>query len=365
MKKYLIIILFICSIIVILKYRFSNYNIEYKVDNYNIKTIYKNKRFYYELKNDDYIFNFDIYSSRTFKKSMVNKIIEITDDGLYCIYPVIKDKNTYPLCYLNGEYTDYNLIDSDLLNEYKKELIEIDKPNKDFVFHNNLNENEYVALWNYKGYIVMNNNQYKNVELFKKDKYDNSLAIIIDNNIYMANNDEEHEFTKLIKFNLETLKKETINLGYNIDFDSYFVGYIKNKLYLFDNKYSILYEIDNKKNKIVIFGNNEIGYSKYENGEFVTCSKSEYKINKIKYDINNSNYIYSDDGIYKSYKENNNIKLKISNNEIKIIKENIGDIYYQYKDNFYYYNPIDGSKLVFYNYELTFNSDNTIFVYNK
>ena len=365
MRKYLIIILLFCSIIVILKYRFSNYCIEYKVDNYNIKTIYKNKRFYYELRNDNYTFNFDIYSNRSFKKSLVKRITEINDENLYCIYPIIEDKNTYPLCYYNGEYTDYNIIDSDFLKEYKQDYIDISKPNKDFVFYNSLSKNEYVALWNYKGYIVMNNNQYENVELFKKDKYDNSLAIIIDNDIYMSNNDEEHEFTKLIKLNLESLKKETINLGYNIDFDSYFVGVIKNKLYLFDNKYSILYEIDLKKNKTTIFGNNEIGYTKFENGKFINCSKSEYKINKIKYNTSDSNYIYSENGIYKSYNENKDLKLKINNNEIRIIKENQGDIYYQYKDSFYHYNPLSGSKLIFYNYELTFNSDNTIFVYNK
>ena len=43
---------------------------------------------------------------------------------------------------------------------------------KDFIFYNNLEENEYIALWNYKGYIVMNGKSYKNVELFKKDNSD-------------------------------------------------------------------------------------------------------------------------------------------------------------------------------------------------
>ena len=365
MKKSLIIVIIICSLVIVLKYRFSNYDITYKVDNYNIKTVYKNKRFYYEINDNENTYNFDIYSSRSFNKNMISSIKEISDESFKCIYPVIKGKNTYPLCYLNGVYTDYNLIDSELLSEYKKEKIDISKPSKDFVYHNNLSSDEYVALWNYKGYIVMNDKQYKNVDLFTKDKYDNSLAYIIDDSIYMANNDEEHEFTKLIKLNLRTLEKDEIKIGHNVDFDSYIVGNIKNKLYLFDNKYSILYEIDVKKKKVEIIGNNEKGYVKYENGNFITCSKSEYKVNKIKINNKKSNYTYSDDGIYKAYNDNKKILLKINNNTNKIVKENYDDIYYQYKDNFYKYNPYNGSELIFYNYELTFNSENTIFVYNK
>ncbi len=365
MKKWLIIIILVFSLLIVLKYRFSNYEINYKVDNYKIKTIYKNKRFYYEIKDNDYTYNFDILDSRSFKKTMISKIDLIEDEKLRCIYPSIEGYKTYPLCYLNGVYTDYNLINSELLNEYKEESIEIEKPNKDFILYNNLNDKEYIALWNYKGYIVMNGKEYKNINLFDKDKYDNSLAYIIDNTIYMANNDEEHEFTKLISLNLETFEKKVINLKHNIDFDSYIVGNIENKLYLFDNKFSILYEIDTKKDKVEIIGNNELGYVKYENGEFVTCSKSLYKVDKIKIENNNSNYTYSSDGMYKNYNENKDLLIKINNNSNSIIKENNDDIYYQYKDNVYRYNPYTGSKIIFYNYELTFNSNNTIFVYNK
>ena len=365
MKKWLIIIIFIFSILIVLKYRFSNYEIKYKIDNYNVITKYKDKRFYFEISDNEYTYNFDIYDSRKFKMTKINKIELIEGDNFKCIYPTIKDKKTYPLCYYNGVYTDYNLIDSDLLVDYKKEKIEEEKPSKDFIYYNNLNKDEYVALWNYKGYIVMNDKEYKNIELFKSDKYDNTLAYIINNTIYMPNNDEEHEFTKLVYLNIETLEKGEIDLKHNIDFDSYIVGNIKNKLYLFDNKYSILYEIDTKKKKVNIIGSNEKGFVKYENGKFDNCSKSLYKVDKIKIENNNSNYTYSNNGMTKIYNDNKNLVLKISNDANNIIKENNMDLYYQYKDNFIKYNPYNGSKKIFYNYELTFNSNNTIFVYNK
>ena len=100
------------------------------------------------------------------------------------------------------------LIESELLLEYKKETINVEKNSKDFVYHNILDNNEYIALWNYKGYIVMNGQSYKNVELFKKDKYDNSLAYLLNDTIYMANYNEEHEYSKLVTLNLKTLKKK-------------------------------------------------------------------------------------------------------------------------------------------------------------
>ena len=199
MKKRLVIIIFICVILIICKYRFSNYTIEYEIDSYNIKTIYKDKRFYYEIRDNEYIYNLDIFMKRSFSKTMISKINTISNEEIKCIHPIIDDVKTYPLCYLNGEYTDYNLIDSELLLEYKRQNLVEEDTSRDFIYNKNLSKEEYIALWNYKGYIVMNGENYKNVDLFKSDKYDNTLAYLINDSIYMANNDEEHEYTKLIK----------------------------------------------------------------------------------------------------------------------------------------------------------------------
>ena len=366
MKRTLLCLILVCIIIILVKFRFSNYTIEYKVDGYNIKTVYKNARFYYEINKDDKIFNFDIYNKRKMKYTKITSIKELIENDIYCIYPTIKDTKTYPLCYVDKEYTDYHLIDSELLNEYKEEKIDVEKPNKDFVYYNNLNKDEYIALWNYKGYIVMNKESYQNKIMFDKDKYDNSLSILIDDTIYMANNDEEHEYSKLVTLNLKTLDSKTLDLGYTLDFDSYIVGNVKNYIYIFDNKYSILYEINIKNGKTNIKANNETGFVRYENGKFVNCSKNEYKINKIKYNSIKSHYDYRMDKVtYKTINENKFIRQVINKDEIKIFKQRENDIYYLYKDSFYKYNPLNGEEKIFYNYELSFNSDNTIFVYNK
>ena len=367
MKKKLIYSIIICLVLILCKYYFSDYEIEYKLNNYDIKVKYAKKRFYYEIKEGKYHYNFDFYKVRSFNKTRINKIDEISGDNFKCIYFKIKDVDTYPLCYENETFTDYNLIDSELLEEYKEEKIIIDKTKNDFSYNNNLTDDEYIALWNYKGYILMNGKEYENINIFDKDRYDNSLSYLYKNVIYMADYNSEYEYNKIYYFNLLTKEVNSFELGYTLDFDSYFVGSVGKYIYLFDNKNSILYEINSKTKKVKIKSNNETGYVKYENGEFVSCSKTEYKNDKIKFDVNNSiyNYELKDNMVYKSINDNNKIKQLLSRDSIKIVSEYKNEMYYYLGEKFYKYVPNKGSEEIFYNYELNFNDSNTMFVYHK
>ena len=364
MKKGLVISIFISVLLIMIKFYTSDYKIEYKISNYDIVTKYEKEKMYFEIKEKDKIYNFEIYMKRNLSKTRIEKIKTIEDEMISCIYPVIENIETYPLCYENGIYTDYNLINSDLLLEYKKENNNSEKLEKDFVYFNNLNDNEYIALWNYKGYTIMNGKSYKNIDLFNKDKYDNSISYLLNDTIYTANYNEEHEYSKLIALNVKNYKKSEIEIGYNIDYDSYIVGHIKKKLYIFDNKHSKLYEIDLRKQETKIIANNEIGYKKYNGKEFIKCSKSEYKVDKIKFNKEIFNYKYSyENGLFKTIKENNNIKQLINKENIKVLKENNNKIYYSLNNNFYTYDPLNGETNIFYNYELAFNNNNEIFIY--
>ena len=368
MKKIFIIIIMLSLILIIAKYYFSNYEIQYKLNNYNIYTKYKNKRFYFEISNNDIIYNFDIYANRTLNKTKIKDIKKISIEGYNCIYPIIEKMNTYPLCYdINfGELVDFNLIDDDALEEYKETTASVDKPNKDFVYYNNLGKNDYVALWNYKGFTIMNDSKYNIINIFNKDRYDNNLSYIINENIYMPNYDEQYEFKKIISLNIVTQKINYIDLNYTIDYDSYIVGNIKNKLYIFDNKNDILYEINSKNGKTTILSNNAKGYVKYYNGKFISCSKSEYKVDKITFINNNSLYNYEfNNGTYKMIKDNDKIKTKINNDNILKVYEKNNNLYYVLNDSFYIYNPLTGNNKVFYDYELSFNNTKSVFMYSK
>lgn len=363
MKKKLLIFMFVFIVIVISKYVFSDYSIQYNINKHTIEEIYKDGRIYFEIDNK---YNFDIYTKRKLNKILLNSIESIAGENFVCVYPKSKSIETYPLCIMDNVQVDYNLINSDLLEKYKEKNIEIEKGESNFIYYNNLNESTYVALWNYKGYIVMNGNSYKNIEIFNTDRYDNSLSYMKDNIIYMPDYDEEHEFSKLITLDLVSRKRNVIYIDYKIDYDSYIVGSIKNNLYIFDNKHSVLYEINVKKDKTNIKASNEIGYYKYDNGKFVTCSKSEYKVDKIKFDSNESIYRYKyNNSLFKTYSDNKNIKTKIHEKNISIVGEYRNKLYYVDEDFLYKYTPKEGSQKVLYFFELNFNKSNTIFVYNK
>lgn len=362
MKKILIIFILILNSLIIIKYFTSNYTLEYKVNNHSIKSTYKDGRFYYEIDNK---YNFDVYEKRKLKKTFITKINEIEAGDYECIYPIIENTKTYPLCIKDGTQIDYNLIDNEEVNKYKSTPYTSDKTKSNFIYNNNLGKNTYIALWNYKGYTIMNDNNYENVELLKKDRYDNSLSYMIDNIVYMPDYNKEHEFTRLIALDIITKSIKYIDLNYKIDYDAYVVGSIKNNLYIFDNKHSVLYEINVKNKNMSIKSSNEIGYVKYENGEFTSCSKSEYKVNKIKYNLNSSIYEYKFDNVlYKRVLDNKNINTIIINEDVSIIHEYKNNLFYVYKDALYMYSPIE-TKEIFYSFELNFNKDNTIFIYNK
>jgi hypothetical protein len=363
MKNKLLISLIIFILLVVLKYSLSNYELTYKVDNYNIKTIFKSNRIYYEIDNK---YNFDIYT-KSRKKNVITKIDKINIEGYECIIPFIKNIKTYPLCndIKNNINIDFNLINSEELSKYQLNNIVYDKPNKDFVYYTNVDDNTYVSLWTYKGYILMNSKGYKNINIFEKDRYDNDLSHQIGNKIYMPNYDMEHEFNELVVFNIKDGKTEKISLTAKIDYDSYVVGNIKKKLYLYDNKKNILYEINIKNGKTSIVGSNEKGFVKYINGKSIPCSKNEYKVDRITIDNKNTSYYqYSfDKGTNKTIIENNSIVTKILKEDVDVIYENNDKLYYKYKDSFYSYSPFKGSAKIFYDYELSFNNSKSVFVY--
>ena len=366
MNKRLVYSIIICIILILCKYFFSNYEISYKINNYDVSVKYSKKRFYYEIKDKNYVYNFEYYKPRSFKKDKISKIEEISNETFNCIYFKLKDVETYPLCYENGIYTDYNVVETDMLDNYKTEKVVIDKVEKDFSYNNSLSNDEYIALWNYKGYIVMNGKEYEIINIFDRDRYDNTLSYLYNNTIYMADYNSEYEYKKIYTFNITNKQINSFDLEYTIDFDSYFVGSVGKYIYLFDNKNSILYELNTKNKKMKIKCNNETGFVKYEKGKFVSCSKTEYKIDKIKYDVNDSIYKYEvkDNNLYKTIK-NTKLKQLLLKNSAKIVGEYRNEIYYNLGEKLYKYTPINGSEEIFYNYELNFNDNNTIFVYHK
>ena len=144
MKRKMFITFLIIIFIVFLKYFTSNYKITYYEDNHKVVSTYKDGRYYINIDNK---YSFDIYKKRDLTKLKIKKIEEIKSEDFICLYPIIKNVKTTPLCSNKEENIDYNLINNELLDNYKTKLD--DKSEGNFYFNNNLSKKEYIYLWNY------------------------------------------------------------------------------------------------------------------------------------------------------------------------------------------------------------------------
>lgn len=365
MKKKIFIIFIIILLIIVIKYFFSDYKIKYSIDNYNIVSTYSKNRYYIEI---DGKYNFDFYYRRSLSKIKILFIKEIIDGDIRCVYPKIKGITTYPLCYKGKEYTDYNLLDSTKLDVYKSE-IKYSELDDTFSYNKNLDKNEYVLVYNYKGFYKMNYNQKNEIDIFKEDRYENSLMYSINNKILFPDYDEEYIFKDFYLLNIENSKYKKIKTKYEISYDSYVVGNIKNKVYLYDIKNSNLYEININTLKVNLIGYKEIGYYKIINGKKEEVEKQEYDNKSIIYaseENNNCTYFVENNAIYKKLKDNGSLNQKIfESDEIKIIDQNKNNLYFISGDIFYKYNPQNGTQRIFNYFELNFNKNAIIYVYSK
>lgn len=379
-RNIMIIILTILVIILIIRYVTINYSITYNVDNYTIKEYYKNNRMYFEIQDnseyksglDDVIYsftyNFDMSMKRKLFKKMINRVEKVEHDDEVCIYPNIKGKKTYPLCYKNGEQTSYYLMENNEMKDFINSLgiNESNEPSLDtFKFYNNLSKNEYIAVYKYNGFYILNDDKIKSINLFDKDRYDNTPCIRVDNYLILPE-EAEYEFKKFIVIDLKTNKYTYIEGNQDISFDSIFLGYIKKKVYLLDNKNSKEYEIDLKEKEIKLIGDYEKGFRVYRDGKLKTGMISELKEN-IGFGneevISNYEYKVIDNKLYKMFKDNQDIKTVLYNKEVNIIKEYDNELFFLDNDTLYKYNPLSGIKIILKNEEINYNQTNFIYIY--
>ncbi len=366
MKKVSFIILLTLILIIIIKYFSSDYYINYKMNEYDISINYNDSRFYIEINNGK-TYNFDIYKSRGLKKLKIENIKEIKTDDYECIYPIIKGTSTYPLCYKEDEYINYNLIDDTEINKYKTTYE--DNLSNELSYNKNLSKNEYIYIWNYKGFYKYNAEKEETIEMFKRDNYDASLITLMDDYLFIPDYNNEHYFKNIYIMDASTSKITLIeNKKYEIYYDAYTVGNIGNKVYLYDIKNSNLYMINVRKKTIELVADESSGYIKYVDGKKISAKKSEYKNKEVSYiEKEYSYYKYEiiSNSIYKIYNENELLKEKIfEGNNLKIIKEYKNNLYFLSEDILYKYDGVNIIKILNY-FEFNFNTNNNVFIYNE
>lgn len=271
-------------------------NVKNEMDNYYLEMVIGNSTFDYQTFN-----NFNMQSK------IVKNIYYFNDENYECILPVfVKDMVLSDIICKNGNvYQNYHNIknkDANLdafavsLNKIGYNVSKFDEnltpitSEQTITLYNNLLENHYLALENYKGIYTINkknNDKIYNSSLFSNDIYTKELSAFVGKYYLVADYTKQYRFNEFILIDTTNNLKDKISYDYDINMDSYIQGVIGNNVYLYDNKTEKQYEIDVKEKIIIEVGNKEVGYKNYVNGEFVKVQNNLNHFTFTKYSTDN------------------------------------------------------------------------------
>jgi len=363
-----------------------------------------NNNYSYSIKTDKNTFNFQIDDNFN-KENQILKSIKYFNDSKYeCILPIFKGNKIVidMLCYDGTKTTYYYNIkgknknlDKFILDieEYKltkfTDMTKSQKIENINIYKDNLVENHYLALTNYKGIYNISSNFNAvayNISLFNKDVYNPKTSAFINNYYITADYDQNYNFREFNIINLVRLDTNTITTDNKISFDSYIQGIADNKLYIYDKENKTQYEINIEKETVVSYTGNNLKY--YNKGEWTTMTTAEANQGKLfeyeQLDLTDDKYsridkVGNEVGYYYLYKKNGSsydaYSMDIQNKDsLKYIfsTKNIDNI--SYVDEYIYF--VNNDKVQLFNHEfgikniveykeLQFNKNLNMHVYSK
>jgi len=379
MKKFfqLVLIMFVLYLgIQVIFYFFSNnHEISYDINGLKVKELFKSNDYYLEIQNKNDLYNIKVpdYFNKTKKILLDTKVI--TGNKYNCIFLSFKNDINYGDIICKEDKIIYHYKDikgqDKLLDEQIKNLDSydinkfIDKEEykeyneNEFVYTNNIVKDYYLGI-KFSNGIRLINNYSKDKYLYTTKLYEKRPNSRVDGFVgryYISAGSSIHKnFTSMEIVDLVLGTTKTVNYHSSIYFDSYIMGSVNNKLYLFDNINLKQYEIDPYKKTIIEVGNKEIGVKYYNKGIWtnknITSDSLSLKFNYIdkKDGYDRVDYIEKQDEIiyykksgdiykvYKSYKENESLKTYLFETD------NINDIIYC-EDYIYY---VDNNTIKYY-----------------
>ena len=363
-------------------YNSGNFNI---VENYTAK----DNNYKFNIKNDKFKLTFDVTYDYNKGSNIITKIHHKKINNYECILPIFKGNKilTDIMCKQNNTVYYGNNIDneiSDFIKEMEKYGYQLsnfkDKAKKTklsvntAVYKNNILENHYLALENYKG-LVLYNTKEMTVPLFENDIYTKPISTFTDKYYIVADYNNEYSFKIFKVVNIINGNEKEIRSYDEISFDSYIMGIINNEIYLFDKDAKVQYKINIEKETVT-----KMEDIKYYDGKWHIMSLkdalNEKKFDNNKVTVNNYEkavkigkyyYLYEKTGdnynVYKAYNKQNNQRIflfKTSDINSIIYLENY--IYFKNGNTFYYWSN-NGVKKVLENSELEFNNDLSLGVF--
>ncbi|MCM1052504.1 MAG: hypothetical protein NC483_00785 [Ruminococcus sp.] len=338
----------------------KNYTKKYKVNDIEVIESYnKFSKYYY------FVFNFNgvnldyLVESRYKEHRGFIKDIEVIKDSEnennFCLQ-INSKLNINPLCYQDDKVIYYKKVNKNLregLNVTLNKEEKISSYNDIDIY----NDSYKYLLWNYNGFYYISNEEKKKIDIFDKELYTVNLIGYTANYLVVPDYDASYTFNRfyVVDFKSGNLKKYDLNK--DIYFDSYFMGYLKNKIYFVDKKEGRMYEFNAKKGKLDKFKTKI-----YKDGvwEEVNIKTLQYKKQEFSYKTNND-YTLDGNTLYLNYHDKD-IKMEIADNVTSIVRIKDQDIFYLKKDSLYHFNKDTGEELLLSYFEWNFNFENMIYI---
>ena len=334
-----------------------NHTDKYEINGYQItqKYYYKNNLYIIKIKKDQITYTYKRYHKK-YQKKIINKIDIIKDDATYCANLKSNLLSLEPFCIKDNNIINHNLINYDLQLQlgYKGEDEHVVKHPKVTLY--NLMKKDYY-LWNYHGFTLINNKDYKEIRLFKNDTYDAEIITKLDEYLLVANYDQDYYFNKFIVYNMKKKKEQEFKTNKDISFNSEIMGNYKKSVYLIDKKHEREYEIVPEYLKIRLL----------KKPVYLNNGLHDTKVKKL---INgevkwNNNYLINyeiiDNKLYMNYDDT---KILVSNNTVdKIMYQTNLGVYYLVNDTLYYYEPSKLETRILKYSEWQFNKNIKIIIY--
>lgn len=349
----------------------KDYTRTYEIDSYKIEEVYNEElgAYFFHIRTEDNEYDTAITSTKV-GKGLIKDVDLYEDEDLEesCILPNGEKLEFTPICIKGRDYVDFSFIEGDTEDFYKR-----DKTKKNTNTYKNIEvyrtNNLRFLIWAHKGYLKLSDSTLKNsskvdvdLTFLEKDSYYNNLAYKADNYVITPNYDASHTFSTLYIFNFISGEAEKWDIDYDISFNSYYLGDMDGKIYLFDRKERVEYLIDPRKKRIEVISEHEMGQVYLGEWKSVSTTKLASKDYTFEKRYTHEYSITKDGLIMKHY--GSKVKTLISDFEAtKIIGQDGDRVYYLVDDSLYEYSPKYGETLLLTYSEWSFNNMNSVFVY--
>lgn len=388
-KIIIILFLLIIPILLIRKVFIRKYDIIYEKNKYmiNEKYEYKDKEHIYEIniKNKKQEITYILNNDFNKEKKIIKELKIYKENDITCFLPIYNKKVENKLYCLkdNIQVSNYYLKDNTsykkIISKLKKYKIKNYTDNtktvkyrKLHVYENNINEEDIITVWDYKGINIIEKNKTNYIKFLDYDLYDDIKTIVFDKYFVLFENNHVDGIKNIHYYDFEKNKIKIYNPEIIMSKDFYINGIVDNLIYVTDNKNKKEYTINLKKEEIIQI-NKDNEYLTYYDNNFYSLTKSDYfmekqlfqnkkiidkKISKEEYIKANNTYYYLENDNF--YRQRNNYNKELLFNlkdvkEWKIIDEKIILIC---EDTMYLYDDDRGLVPIIKSNELNYNYEN-------